>query len=135
MIPEFIRTHRPLFIWLASLSALTFFGTILIIPVLIIRMSPDFFDPKQRAPYLQRRHPVIRFLLVLLKNILGIIFFFTGFVMLFIPGQGLLTMLIGLSLINFPGKRNLERHLIQHPKVLPVINSLRKKAGKEPLKL
>lgn len=135
MIPEFIRTHRPLFIWLTSLSALTFFGTILMIPVLIIRMSPDFFDPKQRAPYLQRRHPVIRFILVLLKNILGLLFFLSGFVMLFIPGQGLLTMLIGLSLINFPGKRNLERHLIHHPKVLPVINSLRKKAGKEPLRL
>ncbi|MBL7067394.1 MAG: hypothetical protein ISS29_05995 [Candidatus Marinimicrobia bacterium] len=135
MIPEFIRAHRPLFIWLASLSALTFLGTILMIPVLIIRMLPDFFDPEQRAIYLQRRHPVMRFILVLLKNILGLLFFFSGFVMLFMLGQGLLTMLIGLSLINFPGKRNLERYIIQHPRVLPVINSLRKKAGKEPLRL
>lgn len=135
MIPDLISAHRPLFIWLASLSALTFFGTILMIPVLIIRMSPDFFDPEQRTPYLQRRHPVIRFILVLLKNILGLLFFLSGFVMLFVPGQGLLTMIIGLSLINFPGKRNLERRFVQHPKVLPVINSLRKKAGKEPLRL
>jgi len=135
MIPEFIRAHRPLFIWLTSLSALTFFGTILIILLILIKMSPDYFANPLRSPFMQRRHPVIRFIIILLKNSLGIIFFITGFFILFMPGQGLLTMLIGLSLINFPGKRRMERHLVQHPRLLPVINSLRKKAGKEPLRL
>ena len=135
MIPEFIHAHRSFFIWLTSLSALTFFGTILAIPLILIKMSSDYFANPHRTPFMRRRHPVIRFIIILLKNILGLLFFLSGFVMLFMPGQGLLTMMIGLSLINFPGKRNLERHLIQHPKVLPVINSLRKKAGKEPLRL
>ena len=133
MIIEFIKQHEVLLIWLTSVSIVTFFGTIAFIPVLLIRMSPDYFLSENRVPLRKRHHFFARLCLLIIKNIAGALFLIAGFVMLFIPGQGLLTILIGISLLNFPGKRKLERKLILHPKVLPVINSIRQKAGKHDL--
>jgi hypothetical protein len=47
----------------------------------------------------------------------------------------MLTILIGVMLLNFPGKRRLERWLVSRPRVLPVINRLRARFGKPPLLL
>ena len=55
-------------------------------------------------------------------------------VMLVVPGQGLLTILIGVMLTDFPGKYALERRLISQPSIFNAINWIRDKAGKEPLK-
>jgi hypothetical protein len=52
-----------------------------------------------------------------------------------IPGQGLLTMLIGLSLLSFPGKRRLERRFVRMPALLRAINRLRARFARPPLKL
>ena len=133
MITDFIQHNRSILIWLTSTSILTFFGTILLVPVLLIRMSADYFVKTERTPLTERHHPVVRILALLIKNLIGVIFLIAGFIMLFIPGQGLLTIFIGITLINFPGKRKMERKLILHPKILPVINSIRQKAGKQPL--
>ena len=53
--------------------------------------------------------------------------------MLFLPGQGVLTILIGLSLLEFPGKRRLEAKIVGQPTVLSTINNMRAKFGKPPL--
>ncbi|MGC9364151.1 MAG: hypothetical protein ACP5FZ_06230 [Fidelibacterota bacterium] len=58
MISDFIQQHHTLLIWLASVSILTFFGTILLIPVILIRMSADYFVKPQRTPIRLRKHPV-----------------------------------------------------------------------------
>jgi hypothetical protein len=50
-----------------------------------------------------------------------------------IPGQGLLTVLIGIMLLTCPGKRTWERKLLRLPHVLTAINRLRKRFGKPPL--
>lgn len=133
MMTNLIQQHQSLLVWLASVSILTFFGTILLIPVILIRMSADYFVKPQRTPIRLRRYPVARGIILLIKNLLGIVFLYAGIIMLFIPGQGFLTIFIGVLLLNFPGKRKLERKLIFHPKVLPVINSIRRKAGKKAL--
>jgi len=133
MIADFIHANRSILLWLTSLSILTFFGTILLIPVLLIRMSPDYFVKTERTPIFKRKRPLIRIGILFMKNLTGVIFLVAGFIMLFIPGQGLLTIFIGITLINFPGKRKLERRLILHPKILPVINAIRQRAGKPAL--
>jgi hypothetical protein len=55
--------------------------------------------------------------------------------MLFTPGQGILTILAGLLLMNFPGKYRLERWLVQRPGVLSSLNWLRTRRGKAPFRL
>ncbi|GAC20421.1 hypothetical protein GARC_3466 [Paraglaciecola arctica BSs20135] len=52
--------------------------------------------------------------------------------MLVLPGQGLITMLIGLSLIPFPGKHRIERDLLSRNSVRSTLNWIRIKANKEP---
>ena len=78
-------------------------------------------------------HPVLRIVGLVLKNLLGVLLLFAGFLMLFLPGQGILTMLIGVSLTDFPGKRTLERKLVGQPAVLRTINKLREKFNRPPL--
>jgi hypothetical protein len=50
-----------------------------------------------------------------------------------IPGQGVLTMIIGLTLVDFPGKRSLEERILRRPWVLHAINRLRARFARPPL--
>jgi hypothetical protein len=52
-----------------------------------------------------------------------------------VPGQGLITILIGVMLLDFPGKRELERKIISRPAVLSNVNKLRNKFSRPPLRL
>jgi hypothetical protein len=55
--------------------------------------------------------------------------------MLVLPGQGLLTILMGLALTNFPGKYTLERRLVRLPSVAGGLNRIRALAGKPELEI
>ena len=78
-------------------------------------------------------HPAWRWTLAIAKNLFGALLVVLGVVMIFTPGQGLLALVLGISLLDIPGKRALERRLIQQPKVLGVINRMRARAGRPPL--
>jgi hypothetical protein len=80
-------------------------------------------------------HPMLRLLGMVAKNVVGVVFVVAGFAMLFLPGQGLLTMLIGISLIDFPRKRELEAKMVGQPTLLNVINGMRRQFDKPPLTL
>jgi hypothetical protein len=67
--------------------------------------------------------------LKVLKNLLGATLLVAGLVMLVMPGQGILAILIGLSLLDFPGKRELERRLVARPRVIRFLNLVRRQAG------
>ena len=78
---------------------------------------------------------MLRLLGLILKNVIGVVFLLAGFAMLFLPGQGLLTMLIGISLMDFPKKRQLEAKMVGQPTLLSVINGRRRQFDKPPLTL
>lgn len=78
---------------------------------------------------------MLRLLGLILKNVIGVVFLLAGFAMLFLPGQGLLTMLIGISLMDFPKKRQLEAKMVGQPTLLSVINGMRRQFDKPPLTL
>ncbi len=52
--------------------------------------------------------------------------------MLVLPGQGLLTILFGLILMDFPRKRQLERRLIKVQPVRAAANWIRQRYGRPP---
>jgi len=119
---------------LAVASVVAFVATLVTIPFILIRLPEDYFLVRHRNPWLKDSHPLLRFIAVLLKNLAGAIFLLAGIAMLVLPGQGLLTMLIGITLLDFPGKQRLEAKIIGQPAVMNVINSLREKFGKPPLR-
>ena len=55
--------------------------------------------------------------------------------MLLTPGQGLLSILVGIMLMDLPGKYKVERAIIRKEKVLSTINWLRAKAHRPPLQV
>ncbi|MFO0766221.1 MAG: PGPGW domain-containing protein [Nitrospiraceae bacterium] len=130
-----ISSYVPgqLLIWLAVSSVFMFVGTLVAIPIILMRLPADYFDVRKPRPWMENHHPVLRLIGHIVKNVVGAIFLFAGFLMLFLPGQGVLTMLIGLSLIEFPGKRKLEAKIVGQSTVLSTINSMRAKFDKPPL--
>ncbi|MDH4237181.1 MAG: hypothetical protein OEV17_08035, partial [Nitrospira sp.] len=96
---------------LTVLSIVFFVGSLIAIPFILMRLPADFFDIRVPRPWMEDHHPALRVLGHLVKNVIGAIFLFVGFLMLFLPGQGILTMLIGISMLDFPGKRKVEAKL------------------------
>lgn len=129
-----LQTYQPLLWWLGAMSLVTFFGTLIVIPLLIVRIPADYFlRDKHQARDGHRQHPVARWFGFILKNVLGILFVLVGVAMLVLPGQGILTILIGLMMMNFPGKHALEQRLVQQPTVLGALNWIRAKANQPAL--
>lgn len=79
-------------------------------------------------------HPLVRFALKVVKNIVGSVVIVLGLIMMLplVPGPGLVFLLLGLSLVDFPGKRAVELKLLLRPGVSRFINSLRLRYGKAP---
>jgi hypothetical protein len=130
-VEQYISTET--LVTLTVLSIIFFVGSLIAIPFILVRLPADFFDIRVPRPWMEDHHPVLRILGHLAKNVVGAIFLFAGFLMLFLPGQGILTMLIGVSMLDFPGKRKLEAKMIGLPAVLQAINGMRAKFGKPPL--
>lgn len=133
---DWIREHPALTGWLVGVSVFTLTGTMVLAPVLIARMRPDYFLPDRNEERLfATRHPVVRWTGIILKNLFGALLFLFGMVMLATPGQGVITMFVGLLLMDFPGKRRLELRLIRVASIHRAIDWIRRKAGSAPLRL
>jgi hypothetical protein len=70
-----------------------------------------------------------------LRNVVGLALIILGFLLSLpaVPGQGVLTMLVGLLLVDFPGKRRFERKLVARPGVLETMNRVRAWLRRPPL--
>lgn len=120
-----------------AVFAASFVISLLVICVLLVKLPATYFlDSHDRCLWVDR-HPVIRVAGLLVKNALGIGLILLGLALSvpMVPGQGLLTILIGLMLLDFPGKRRLERKILQRPRILAGINRLRLRYGRAPLQL
>ena len=123
---DLLAEHQYLLWWMGMGSAFVFVISLLSLPWLVAQIPDDYFVPKKRRPtQWKARQPLVRLMVLVGKNCLGYV--------LFLPGQGLLTMVTGLLLIDYPGKFRLERRLVNTPAVRKSLNWLRAKANKPPL--
>ena len=121
--------------WVTTISVVTFFASLLLVPVIVARIPADYFDSRRRhEARLHRLHPVVYLVVRILKNLLAVLLIAGGLLMLVLPGQGLLTILIGIGISDFPGKYKLERRMVAVPGILGAINWIRGKARVEPLR-
>ena len=120
-------------IGLSVFSVITFLGSLIVIPIILVKLPPHYFDDRYPRKWWEHHHPLLRSLWLTVKNAGGFVLIMAGIVMLFLPGQGILTILVGVSLMDIPGKRYLERRLISRPMVLRTINKLRENFNKPPL--
>lgn len=116
---------------LAALIA--FVLSIALIPLIIVYIPSDYFIHPKRQKYLPERHPpLLQWMFIILKNLIGTVLIIAGIIMLFTPGQGLLSIIAGLFLSNFPYKYKVEKWIISRPIFFNTLNKIRIKAGKEP---
>lgn len=131
---SWVEAHQGLLLFLAGLSVLMFVGSLIALPFLLARIPEDYFaDPQRHSARLKRLHPVVYISLRLFKNLVGWVLVLAGILMLVLPGQGILTILMGLVLSDFPGKYRLERRLAGNHRVLSGINWIRRRSGHAPL--
>jgi hypothetical protein len=116
---------------------ITFFISLAIVSFILVKLPPTYFQESHSRDFWVDRHPSIRWAGLIGKNALGIVLVLLGILMSIpgVPGQGILTILLGIMLIDFPGKRQLEYKLVSRPKVRETINRLRLRFGKPPLVL
>jgi|SRR5918911_41651 hypothetical protein len=119
----------------AAISIATFVASLVMVSFLLVKLPADFFHPSHDRDFLVGRHTAIRLAGMIIKNLLGMFLVVLGIIMSLpgVPGQGVLTILIGIILLDFPGKHALERKIVSRPKVLYTINRLRKRFDKPPL--
>lgn len=114
----------------------TFLANLALVSFILVKIPADYFRESQ-GKFLKRHSPVVRVLALIGKNIAGVILVVLGVLLSLpgVPGQGVLTILLGVMLLDFPGRRRFERWIVSSPKVLKAVNKLRKRFDKPPLKL
>lgn len=129
---ELLR-HPGLLAALGVASLVLLVASVLGVPFALARLPADYLSRAESVGHGATRPS--RLLLRIAKNVLGVLFVVLGILMLVLPGQGLLTLLVGLLLVDFPGKRRIVRRVIGAPRVLGVVNALRRRWNKPPLEI
>jgi hypothetical protein len=106
-------------------SILAVVASIVLVPRFLAKLPRDYLHGGEAA------HASLP--LRILRNLLGVVLVLLGVAMLLLPGQGLLTLLVGLMLVDIPGKHRLVQRLLSRPKVLNVVNKLRARHHAPPL--
>jgi uncharacterized membrane protein YbaN (DUF454 family) len=127
----------PYLLSAAALCLGSFLVSLLVVGAVLVKLPAAYFLDRPARQLWVDQHPVVRLLLLIAKNLLGLCVVAVGILLLLpgVPGQGLLTVLIGLMLVDFPGKRRLETWLVARPRVLKTVNRLRQRFAKPPLQL
>ena len=119
------------------LFVVTFAASLAVVSFILVKLPSTYFQQGHPRDFWADRHRGIRLAGIFAKNVLGYLLVALGILMSIpgVPGQGVLTILLGIMLLDFPGKRRLESKLVSRPKVLKAINGLRHRFGKPALVL
>jgi hypothetical protein len=104
-------------------------GSLAIVLRIVLALPEDYFEADQP--------PLTSWTVTrLARNGTGMVLIVVGAVLSIpgVPGQGVLTILVGLFLVDFPRRQQLERALARRPGVLPSLNRLRVRFNREPLR-
>jgi hypothetical protein len=140
-MPEWLSSRLPegWTGWHLMLATVALAVTMAAISVVVVawalaRLPADYFvNPEAR--HRTDRHPVLRVLVAIGRNLIGYLLIALGVVLSLpgVPGQGILTILMGVMLIDFPGKHRAELWLVTRKSVFAGVNKLRAKLGRPPL--
>ena len=107
------------------------------IAIVMVNIPANYFSTHYQQDFMPNSPWLVRWGVVIAKNLFGFFLILLGIVLSLpgVPGQGVLTILLGLIMLDIPGKRPLEAKIIKRPAVLGAANQLRARYGKEPLVL
>lgn len=104
---------------------------------ILIKLPPDYFVGPVAPAFWSNRGAAARLFGRVLRNLIGVVLVILGIILSLpgVPGQGLLTILIGLMCLDLPGKRRLEQWMISRPRIFNAVNRLRAHYGKPALEV
>lgn len=129
LVLDFVREHRFV---IGGISLAMFVVSVLLVPVFVQILPEDYFVRRK----IRTKPPWVPFplhvLYLVAKNIVGIVLIVLGLAMLVLPGQGLLTLIVGVILTDIPGERQAFLLICRKTPVLRAMNWLREKKGVAP---
>lgn len=107
------------------------------IALVMVKIPENYFSSHYERDFMPGSTWLVRWGAVILKNILGVFLVALGIVLSLpgVPGQGFLTIFLGIIMLDIPGKRPWEAKIIKRPSILSTINNLRARYNKPPLVL
>ncbi len=121
VILKFIEDH---WIALSLINLSLFIGFIIIVIYAFSSLPNDYWLEKDDGHF---SSPLVK----VVRNLIALPVLLMGILMLFLPGQGLLTVLLALLISDFEYKRELVQKIIAQKKVRDSLDSLRTKMGKD----
>jgi MFS family permease len=129
-VPSSWLSENQTLVWvLAGVSVASLLLAALLLPRIVAKLPPDHFKERRR----KKREGGLGWRIG--KNVLGVVFLALGVLLLFLPGQGLLTLLVGVMLVDFPGKHRIERWIVMRPGIRKFLNRMRTKRGQPEFQL
>ncbi|HEY0545163.1 MAG TPA: hypothetical protein VGC91_07185 [Pyrinomonadaceae bacterium] len=121
----------------AGLFLLSFVVSTALVSFALVKLPANYFHSSHAREFWEDKHRAVRWSGVILKNVIGLALIILGVIMALpgVPGPGVVTILLGLVMMDIPGKRPLETRLVKRPAVLQSINRLRARFDKPPLVL
>ncbi len=132
LILNWIEDNQLLLGTIAALSTVLLLLTILATPWLVAMLPSGYFLARENRP---RNRSITHILLTCVRSLIGLVLVLIGVVMLVTPGPGLVTLLVGVSLTEFPGKQQLLKYIATRPSVFKSLNWMRKRHDREPFEL
>lgn len=109
---------------ISIISLVTFLGTAVALPVIVASLPADYFvHPHAKKAGIARR---------ILECLGGAVLIASGIVLLFVPGQGILTILLGVLLAAGHRRSGLLRTASHMRRMQSALNAIRIKFGKKP---
>ena len=119
--------------WTIVFSVATIIVSYVLIVIGMIKIPADYFSSTYVREINRDTHFSLRWATFIVKNIIGFLLIIAGVIMIFTPGPGVPTILLGLIMMDIPGKRPLEARIIKRPEILETVNNLRARYNKPPL--
>lgn len=129
---EWFEAYEEWFALLGAFSLVTFLASLILVPLVILSLPNDYFT---REPKSVKRLRVGSVILHIGKNLAGTLFIALGLLMLVLPGQGILALLLGFSMVDFPAKRRIQVRILKMKRVQRAVNWIRIKGKRSPLKI
>ena len=132
LLLDWIESNQLLLGTVAGLSTAFLLLTILATPWLVSMLPSAYFKHRQNQA---QKRSAAQWLLTCLRSLVGLLLVLVGSIMLIIPGPGIVTLLVGLSLADFPGKQPLLKYIATRPSVFRTLNWMRRRHGKPPFEM
>jgi hypothetical protein len=128
---EFMDANRAWLWWMGAVSLATFIVALVLLPWYIGRLPADYFTEEyvRRKRARAKSRASVAIAVHVIRNIFALLLIIAGLAMLFLPGQGVLTVLLGVLLLTIPGKRPVMKWIACRHGVCGTLNWIRRKRG------